>query len=42
MTIPINPYVTGNPMGDSPAFIGRADVLREVVHHLAIPAERHS
>ena len=28
MTTPINPYVAGNPVGDSPAFIGRADVLR--------------
>jgi len=34
MTIPINPYVAGNPVGDSPAFIGRADVLREVVRVL--------
>ena len=39
MTNPINPYVAGNPVGDSPAFIGRADVLR-VLHHLATPAER--
>lgn len=42
MTTPITPYVAGNPVGDSPAFIGRADVLREVLHHLATPAERHS
>ena len=28
MTLPINPYVAGNPVGDSPAFVGRADVLR--------------
>ena len=30
----VNPYVAGNPVGDSPAFIGRADVLREVVRVL--------
>jgi hypothetical protein len=24
MTLPINPYVAGNPVGDSPAFVGRA------------------
>jgi hypothetical protein len=35
MSIPINPYVAGNPVGDSPAFIGRADVLREVLRDLA-------
>ncbi len=29
MAIPVNPYVAGNPVGDSPAFVGRADVLRE-------------
>jgi hypothetical protein len=34
MTTPINPYVAGNPVGDSPAFISRADVLGEVVHIL--------
>jgi hypothetical protein len=34
MAIPLNPYVAGNPVGDSPAFIGRADVLREVVRVL--------
>ncbi|MEN8215533.1 MAG: hypothetical protein ABFS56_04005 [Pseudomonadota bacterium] len=26
---PQNPYVAGNPVGDSAAFVGRADVLRE-------------
>lgn len=26
MVTPINPYVAGNPVGDSPAFIGRAGV----------------
>ena len=34
MEIPLNPYVAGNPVGDSPAFIGRADVLREVLRIL--------
>ena len=34
MTLPLNPYVAGNPVGDSPAFIGRADVLREVARVL--------
>jgi hypothetical protein len=28
MTIPVNPYVAGNPVGDSPALIGQADVLQ--------------
>jgi Protein NO VEIN, C-terminal len=26
MTTPINPYVAGNPVGDSPAFLGSAGV----------------
>jgi len=30
----MNPYVAGNPVGGSPAFIGRADVLREVLRVL--------
>ena len=34
MAIPVNPYVAGNPVGDSPAFVGRADVLREVLRVL--------
>jgi len=34
MPNPVNPYVAGNPVGDSAAFIGRADVLREVVRVL--------
>jgi tetratricopeptide (TPR) repeat protein len=34
MVIPMNPYVAGNPVGGSPAFIGRADVLREVLRVL--------
>jgi tetratricopeptide (TPR) repeat protein len=39
MATPINPYVAGNPVGDSPAFIGRADVLREVVRVLRRPQD---
>jgi tetratricopeptide (TPR) repeat protein len=35
----INPYVAGNPVGDSPAFIGRADVLRGVLRVLRHPQE---
>jgi hypothetical protein len=27
VTTPINPYVAGNPVGDSPAFIGRVDIV---------------
>jgi hypothetical protein len=29
-----NPYVVGDPVGDSPAFVGRADVLRAVLRVL--------
>jgi AAA+ ATPase superfamily predicted ATPase len=25
-----NPYIVGNPVGNSPVFVGRADILREV------------
>ncbi len=39
MEIPLNPYVAGNPVGDSPAFIGRADVLREVLRILRRPQD---
>jgi hypothetical protein len=39
MPTPINPYVAGNPVGDSPAFIGRADVLREVLRVLCRPQD---
>lgn len=27
-----NPYIAGNPVGGGKAFIGRADVLRDVGH----------
>lgn len=33
----INPYIAGNPVGDSDAFVGRADVLREVLRMLRHP-----
>jgi len=39
MAIPLNPYVAGNPVGDSPAFVGRADVLREVLRILRRPQD---
>jgi len=29
-----NPYVTGDPVGDSPAFVGRADIINEVLRVL--------
>jgi len=32
--IPRNPYVAGNPVGDSPAYVGRDDVLRDVLRIL--------
>ncbi len=35
----INPYIAGNPVGNTPAFIGRADVLREVLRILPRPHE---
>jgi hypothetical protein len=38
-TTPLNPYIAGNPVGGGAAFIGRADVLREVVHILRNPGE---
>ena len=31
MPVPTNPYIAGNPVGNSPAFVGREDVLREVL-----------
>jgi len=39
MSIPLNPYVAGNPVGDSPAFVGRTDVLREVLRILRRPQD---
>ena len=28
--MPLNPYIAGNPVGGTPNFVGRADVLREL------------
>jgi len=39
MLFSTNPYVAGNPVGDSPAFVGRADILREVLRVLRHPKE---
>ncbi len=39
MTIKINPYIAGNPVGGGEAFIGRADVLRDVLRVLKSPNE---
>ena len=41
MALPLNPYVAGNPVGDSLAFIGRADVLREVLRVLRAAGQRY-
>lgn len=32
-----NPYIAGNPVGGGEAFIGRADVLRDVARILSNP-----
>ncbi|MCP4352452.1 MAG: DUF1566 domain-containing protein [Desulfobacterales bacterium] len=39
MTIKLNPYIAGNPVGGGEAFIGRADVLRDVLRVLKSPHE---
>ncbi len=39
MSKPINPYIAGNPVGNSNAFVGRVDVLREVQRILERPQE---
>ncbi len=39
MSLPVNPYVAGNPVGDSPAFVGRVGVLREVHRILRRPQD---
>jgi tetratricopeptide (TPR) repeat protein len=39
MGISINPYIAGNPVGGSDVFIGRADILREVVRVLRRPQD---
>lgn len=37
---PTNPYVAGNPVGGSNAFVGREGLLRDVVRRLADPQHR--
>jgi tetratricopeptide (TPR) repeat protein len=39
MKIKTNPYIAGNPVGGGDAFIGRADVLRDVLSVLENPHE---
>ncbi len=39
MSTQLNPYVSGNPVGDSPAFVGRTDVLRAVLRVLRRPRD---
>jgi len=36
---PENPYITGNPVGKSTAFIGRTDILQAVLHVLRHPQD---
>ncbi len=36
---PTNPYLVGNPVGNSPVFVGRADILREVLRVVRDPQE---
>ncbi|RME70894.1 MAG: hypothetical protein D6784_15990, partial [Chloroflexi bacterium] len=37
--MPVNPYIAGNPVGGGNAFVGRADVLRDVARVLRSPNE---
>jgi tetratricopeptide (TPR) repeat protein len=39
MEQPINPYVIGNSVGNSSAFVGRVDILREVLNVLRHPQQ---
>ncbi len=39
MTLPSNPYIAGEPVGRTSAFVGRDDVLREILHILRHPAQ---
>ncbi|MEO0771092.1 MAG: ATP-binding protein, partial [Cyanobacteria bacterium J06649_4] len=39
MALLLNPYIAGNPVGGGDAFVGRIDVLREVVRTLRNPNE---
>ena len=36
---PTNPYIAGNPVGGSPAFVGRETILRSVLRMLENPGE---
>ena len=39
MTAPGNPYRAGKPVGGSPVFVGREDILRSVLRMLESPGE---
>ena len=39
MAEPTNPYIAGNPVGGSPAFVGREPILRSVLRMLESPRE---
>jgi predicted Zn-dependent protease len=39
MPHPINPYIAGNPVGNRTAFVGRADIVRDVVQMLRRPED---
>jgi len=36
---PTNPYIVGNPVGNSPVFVGRAEILQEVLRVVRNPQE---
>jgi hypothetical protein len=37
MPTPVNPYIAGKPVGKTPNFIGREDVLRQIERFLRNP-----
>ncbi len=37
MSLPLNPYTAGDPVGKTPCFVGREGVLREVERVLRHP-----
>ena len=37
--VPVNPYVAGKPVGGSKAFVGRVNILRDVMRILRSPNE---
>ncbi len=39
MSLPTNPYTAGDPVGRSPSFVGREDVLRDVLRVLHHPEQ---